>query len=183
MKLSIIDLLPKDEKEQQLLCERSQRLSRREATDNKNQQLVSYVHFKLNTNERYGIPYHYVKQVLHHVTPTHVPCTPDYIIGAINLRGSLLAVMDLKYFFHVKKNESPEASQSPFIIVIENNGLMLGILVDDILDSSSYDPVELDPPLPSEGVAKPEYMIGLHQGTTTMLHVTNIINDLKTNKI
>ena len=56
---------------------------------------VQLVIFKLG-REEYGVSILQVQEIKRMTDITRVPHTPDYIRGVINLRGSVLPVVDLK---------------------------------------------------------------------------------------
>jgi purine-binding chemotaxis protein CheW len=130
---------------------------------------IKYICFNLgNAQERYGLPYQFVKEVINNVRPTKLPTAPNHIAGVINRRGNLIAVIDLKHFFHTKL---PECEKDAYIIVITVNDMTVGILADGIEGSNIYDPTKLDPPFTFLDIIKPDFIIGLHQGVTAIINV------------
>lgn len=168
-------LIPQDETSQHILQERAIHLAKPIIMETRNQDATTYVCFKLGSNERYGITYQYVKEIIHGAVPTPVPCAPDFINGIINLRGTLLAVLDLKRFFHV---QTTEISKNVYIIIVEDHPITMGILVDDIEGRSVYDTWQLDTSPTAEGIIKPEYIVGLHNGMTAIINIHAILTDL-----
>jgi purine-binding chemotaxis protein CheW len=62
---------------------------------------------------------------LHPITP--VPCVPPHFLGVINRRGSILPIVDLRYFFSAERTEVRDDSR---IVVLTRRRLGLGFLVE-----------------------------------------------------
>src|SRR3712207_6696360 len=73
---------------------------RREKRDRKGEPMVHLIVFKLG-EEEYGIRIEQVKEVT--VTPeiTRMPKTPKFIKGVANIRGDIIAIMDLEERFNI----------------------------------------------------------------------------------
>src|SRR5207237_9657241 len=95
--VSAEDLMPCTEKDLQVLNHRAEHLSRIHVEQKKLNETTTYVKFKVSENEYYGIPYQFVKEVMHNVMLTKLPRMPDHIAGIMNRRSTLITVLDLKY--------------------------------------------------------------------------------------
>ncbi|MGO7136452.1 chemotaxis protein CheW [Rhizobium leguminosarum] len=62
---------------------------------------------------------------------TAVPHSPPDIIGVMNLRGSVIPIIDLAYKLGMKSTEATERSG---IVVAEVHGMVLGLVVDGVSD-------------------------------------------------
>ncbi len=82
-------------------------------------------------NEFYGMRILSVREILRVTRITWLPCTPEYLVGVISLRGDIHAVVDVKYFLHAVWNEVTDHSR---IIVVESGDLVAGLLVDEMVD-------------------------------------------------
>jgi purine-binding chemotaxis protein CheW len=81
-------------------------------------------------NEYFGINLGIVREFtdIRQVTP--VPCTPDRIIGNMNLRGEILTLVDIRSVLHMSAD--PKSLSKAIVVEIED--LVAGIVVDEILD-------------------------------------------------
>jgi purine-binding chemotaxis protein CheW len=83
--------------------------------------------------EIYGLEIERVKEILEFRGVTRMPMTPDFIRGVINLRGNVVAVMDLQQFFFSRETE---ITRYTCIVIVERetDGEMqyTGILVDSV---------------------------------------------------
>ena len=61
---------------------------------------------------------------------THIPEAPGFIEGVINLRGDVIAVLDLAKQFDL--GALPELPKSARIVVVEVEGKTLGMIVDEV---------------------------------------------------
>jgi purine-binding chemotaxis protein CheW len=128
---------------------------------------VPLVVFNLG-NETYGIATDLVREVqpLGDITP--VPCTPDLVVGVINIRGSIYSVIDIRSFFGVPKRELTETTK---VILVHAAGLEVGILADDVKGATSVQVDEIQAPLAVQSTVKEEYIQGV---TSDMLIILNL---------
>ncbi|MEG4148102.1 chemotaxis protein CheW [Microcoleus sp. Pol12B5] len=94
---------------------------------------MSLAVFVLNS-EYFGIHLDLVREFtdINQVTP--VPCTPDRIVGNINLRGEIVTLIDIRSVLNMSLNMSETANYLSKAIVVEVADLVAGIVVDEILD-------------------------------------------------
>ena len=91
-----------------------------------------YLTFILD-GELFAIDISGVREVLDFTKVTRVPCMPDFMMGVINLRGSVVPVIDMKKKFGM----SPvEKTVNTCIIIIEiyldGENIILGVLADSV---------------------------------------------------
>lgn len=79
--------------------------------------------------EDYGIDISYVKEIIGVSAITKIPETPDYLKGIINLRGSIIPVIDVRLKFCKEEKEYDEFT---CIIVVEYNEYTVGLIVDTV---------------------------------------------------
>jgi purine-binding chemotaxis protein CheW len=91
-----------------------------------------YLTFALG-KEEYGLEILKVREIIGYMDITAVPRTPPYVKGVINLRGQVIAVIDLRAKFGM---ETAEKSDQTCIIVVEikqgGRKLSTGIIVDHV---------------------------------------------------
>ena len=96
-----------------------------------------YLTFKIE-GEEYGIDICHVIEIITVCSITWIPEAPDFLKGIINLRGSIIPVIDVRLRF--KKEEKPYDSLT-CIIVIEYENYQVGLIVDTV-DEVMYIPEE-----------------------------------------
>ena len=86
--------------------------------------------FKLG-REEYGMDILRVQEIKRMMGITRVPSTPTFIRGVINLRGSVLPVIDLRTRLGLAENDLTEAAR--IIVVLVNDGIV-GFIVDEVVE-------------------------------------------------
>lgn len=79
--------------------------------------------------EDYGIDIKNVTEIIRIQAITEIPDLPEYIKGIINLRGKIIPVMDVRLRF---KKELLEYNERTCIIVIDIQGVSMGLIVDNV---------------------------------------------------
>ncbi len=74
---------------------------------------------------------------------TQVPNTRHYVEGIINLRGSIVPVINLNKRLGLTVNSYNDDTR---IIVVENQGQKVGMIVDNVLEVGRYTEDEIEPP-------------------------------------
>lgn len=82
-------------------------------------------------NEQYGLEILKVQEIRGYDTVTRLPDTPDYVKGVINLRGTVVPVIDMRLKFRLEKAEYNELT---VMIVLNVANRVVGIVVDSVSD-------------------------------------------------
>lgn len=69
-----------------------------------------------------------------------VPCTPDFILGLVNIKGDFICVVDVKSYFHSQKSFYDGCGT---IIVLNSDEFKIGVLADTIGDNIQIKPDEI----------------------------------------
>ncbi len=88
--------------------------------------LRKVVTFELD-RELYGIDIDRVAEIMEMVPIRHIPNVPNFIVGLINLRGTIVPVIDLRVRFHL---ESKPWTRDSRIIVMKEGNLVVAVGVD-----------------------------------------------------
>lgn len=105
-----------------------------------------YLTFKLD-EELYAIDISKVREVLDFSRVTKVPQTMDFMLGVINLRGSVVPVVDMRLKFGMSKTE--KTLNTCIIIMevdIEGETTVLGALADSVQEVLELEPGLIEPP-------------------------------------
>jgi purine-binding chemotaxis protein CheW len=103
-----------------------------------------------------------VKEIIEYDTITEVPKTPEWVRGVINLRGSVVPVIDLA----VKFRQAPSVAGKLTCIVItevecEGEATVMGVMADSVRQVIDLKPEEIEEP-PSFGTrVKVDYLLGM----------------------
>lgn len=105
-----------------------------------------YLTFTL-ADEQYAVGVYDVKEVLEYTTVTRVPRTQDFMRGVINLRGSVVPVIDLRLKFGMEATERT-IDTSIVVLEVELGGAVVtvGALADSVQEVISLEPENIEPP-------------------------------------
>jgi len=93
--------------------------------------------------EQYGIAIDRIKEIIALMKVTSVPKTPEYMKGVINLRGSIIPVVDTRSRFGM---EPQEETMHTAIIIVEVDKVNIGFIVDRVEEVASIDADHLSEP-------------------------------------
>src|SRR5574337_946200 len=120
-----------------------------------------YLTFYL-AGEEYGIGILRVKEILEYDTLTKVPTTPSFIRGVINLRGSVVPVVDLAVKFGLPA--TPVTKRTCIVIVevaLDGQPTVMGVLADAVSQVMDLTPADIEAP-PAFGTrVKVDYLQGM----------------------
>lgn len=98
------------------------------------QESVKLVVFALQSGDKtyeYGIPIEQVHEITRPSEITRLPGMPDFVEGIMNLRGSVIPLMDLKKRFRLGATEVQDSSR---VIVANLEKQRCGVIVDDVME-------------------------------------------------
>lgn len=141
------------------------------AQDEVTQQFLS---FALG-DEVFAVNVQQVKEILDVINITRVPQMPDYMLGVINLRGSVVPVVDLRSKFGMEKQEQ---SKENCIVVLEvdfdGERLVIGALTDAVREVLDLASEEIEPP-PRMGMKlKSEFIRGMGKQGESFIIILDI---------
>lgn len=113
---------------------------------------------KLGTEE-YGIDIAYVQSIEELQKIVAVPDMPEYVKGVINLRGSVIPVIDLRLKFDMVEREYDDRT---CIVITRIDQADIGLVVDTVSEVHDIPEQQVDPPPRFKGNGKKEqYILGL----------------------
>jgi purine-binding chemotaxis protein CheW len=113
-----------------------------DATDSGQSQFLTF-HL---AGEEYGVGILKVKEILEYDTVTKVPAAPPFIRGVINLRGSVVPVIDLAVKFGLAP--SPITKRTCVVIVeaqTDDRRTVMGIIADSVSKVIDLGPSDIEP--------------------------------------
>lgn len=112
--------------------------------------------------DEYALFIEQIKEVV--ITPklARVPLTPDYIKGVANVRGNILAIIDLEERFKLKENQEQEQGNSSYTLVVESKKYSMGILVSKVPMTLNITESDIDfaPDLVYDSTSQRDYIKG-----------------------
>jgi len=114
--------------------------------------LLQFVTFKLE-GQKYAVDILKVQEINNMKDITPIPNSPPYVEGAINLRGKVIPVLNLRRKFNLEEKPLDEFIK---IVIMDVRGVVMGVIVDSVSDvlRVSSDLVEPPPPVSSDTTAR-----------------------------
>ena len=104
-----------------------------------------YLTFKME-EEIFALDVGKVREILDYTNITKVPRTPDFMKGVINLRGSVVPVVDMRLKFHMPAQERTVDTCIIVVeITVEGEPTVLGALVDSVQEVFELEPSQVEP--------------------------------------
>jgi purine-binding chemotaxis protein CheW len=104
-----------------------------------------YLTFRLG-EESFAVDVAQVREILELIPITRVPKTPEYMRGVINVRGSVVPVVDMRLKFGMPKGED---TINTCVIVLEvdldGEATVIGALADAVNEVSELAPGQIEP--------------------------------------
>ncbi|MCP4037855.1 MAG: purine-binding chemotaxis protein CheW [bacterium] len=89
----------------------------------------------------YALDVKLVREIVRTQPITPLPNAPELIEGVVDLRGGLIPVLDLARVLGTERSELKSTSR---IVVLDYEGMLLGLCVDAATDVLSVDPAQLE---------------------------------------
>lgn len=106
---------------------------------------MEYLTFKLDGDE-FAVDVQKSREIVDLKSVTKVPQSPDFMLGVINLRGSVVPVIDMRLKFGMEK---AEATQSTSIVVMDvlvgEETVIVGAVVDSVEEVMELDSSQIEP--------------------------------------
>jgi purine-binding chemotaxis protein CheW len=133
-----------------------------------------YLTFKL-TEEVFAVDVAKVREILELTTITKVPRTPDYMRGVINLRGSVVPVIDMRLKFGMSATEK---TVNTCIIVVEvqydEEIIVIGALADSVQEVFELEPDQIEPAPHIGTKCNTDFILGMGKNDGQFIMILNI---------
>ncbi|HOB21927.1 MAG TPA: chemotaxis protein CheW [Bacillota bacterium] len=136
----------------------------------KQEEMEQLVVFRLG-KEEFGVQILQVQEIILLSPITRVPKTPAFVEGVINLRGEIIPVVDLRKRFGLEVGELGEDAR---IVVVEVEGNLVGMIVDEVTQPLSIPASQIQPPPPLAGGVEAEYLRGIGKLEDRLIVILNL---------
>ena len=140
--------------------------------------VLQFVTFKL-AGQKYAVDILKVQEIENMREITMIPNAPNYLEGAVNLRGKVIPVINLRKKFSFGDHEGKDRSK---IVILDIGGVTMGAIVDSVSDVLRISPDVVQPPpsLSSDGSSR--FITGianLAEGLIILLDVHKLLAEEK----
>ena len=108
-------------------------------------------------DEEFAVPIGSVREIVRAGPVTPIPDSPDFIKGLINVRGEIVATVDLKNRFSL----SAEAVQPKHVLITQQEDNLFGLSVDEVTEVLRIPQAEIKPPHKLMTKIHEEYVSGV----------------------
>ncbi len=129
-----------------------------------------YLTFRLD-REEYGIDILKVQEIRGYEPPTRIANAPSFIKGVVNLRGTIVPIVDMRLKFNCA---NAQYDAFTVVIVLNLHHRIVGIVVDSVSDVMELAPENLRPAPDVDSVIDGDSVIGLGSLNDRMLILLDI---------
>lgn len=134
---------------------------------------TKYICFSLG-NEEFAIPLLSVREVLGVPQVTPIPQAPSYFMGIMNLRGSVISVMDLRQKLGIK----PIPGEETGVIILDLGDYYLGVVVDSVNSVQSLEETEISEKPVMDNQKSYDYISGVFRRDNKLVLLVDIARAL-----
>ncbi len=128
---------------QDLIELRSDIESEEQTTENTGEPMEQIVVFRL-AQEEYGLSISQIKEVVATPKMRDLPMSATFIRGVANIRGNILAVLDLEKKFNLRVDSAIEAEIPAYTLVVESWQHSMGVLVRQVPNTLNIGESQID---------------------------------------
>ena len=133
-----------------------------------------YLTFTLG-EEDFAIAIAKVREVLDYTNVTKVPRAPVFLRGVINLRGSVVPVIDLRMSLNMSTTERTVDSCVVIVdVTVDSETIQMGALADAVQEVVDIDPSQISPPPKLGAKVNTEFLQGMGKRGDGFLMILDI---------
>mgnify|MGYP001205208346 FL=1 len=127
--------------------------------------------------EEYGVEILKIQEIKGFSAITPLPNAPAYVKGVLNLRGTIVPIVDLR-----KKFGMPEEAYTTFtvIVVVRVQGQVMGFIVDAVSDVLTVTGADIQPTPDLQGQVDTSFLTGLAKAGEKLVILLDIDKVLTT---
>lgn len=131
--------------------------------------------------DTYAIPVDVLTEIIIPQKIFPVPTTPSHVLGVINLRGTIVPIVDIRPALSLPQQSTPGQ-----IAIVKYGTLMLGIVVDNVsavlgIPETSIQALPAETGTQQPGRSRSRFLQGIIQqeaGVAALLHIERIIDEI-----
>jgi purine-binding chemotaxis protein CheW len=122
-------------------------------------------------DEEYGIDIQKVQELRGYDAVTRIANAPDFIKGVVNLRGSIVPIIDMRIKLNLGE---PTYDQFTVVVILNVSSRVIGMVVDSVSDVITLDPNQIKPAPEMGAVLDTDYLTGMGAIDDRMLILIDI---------
>ncbi|MDH5564157.1 MAG: chemotaxis protein CheW [Nitrospirota bacterium] len=127
--------------------------------------------------EYYGVDILKVQEIKGYTNVTKIPNTPDYLKGVLNLRGTIVPIVDLRMKFGMGVTEPTSFT---VVVVVNVRNRVMGFLVDAVSDVLDLNAKDIQPPPQLGNTVDISFVAGIGNSSdhlVTLLDIDRVLTD------
>ncbi len=127
--------------------------------------------------EFYGVDILKVQEIKGYTNVTKIPNTPDYLKGVLNLRGTIVPIVDLRLKFGMGVTEPTSFT---VVVVVNVRNRVMGFLVDAVSDVLDLNAKDIQPPPQLGNTVDITFVAGIGNSNdhlVTLLDIDRVLTD------
>jgi purine-binding chemotaxis protein CheW len=157
---------------QRILTQRARALAAQPVAPDEGEQL-DVVEFMLS-RERYAFEARWVRGVHPLRRLTVLPCTPPHVLGIVNLRGQVCAVIDIRRFFGLPQRGLADLDK---VVVLGDGAMEFGVLADSVPGARTVRRDALQAMIPTFTGMHQAYLLGVAPDGLAVLDAARLLRD------
>jgi len=133
---------------------------------------LDYIAFAID-DDQYGVDIMAVREIKGWTDVTHLPGQPEYVRGVLNLRGSVVPIVDLRCRFG---QGLTRATPLHIVIIVQIGSRPIGLLADRVLDIVSCDNAKIQPVPQIAAGERLRFLSGLMSADRGMIALIDLPN-------
>lgn len=131
---------------------------------------IQFACFTLDDNT-YAVDIMRIREIIKPQKLTSLPKAPPYVEGVINLRGSVIPVVDLRKRFDLPARETDGAVR---LLIVRVAKQLLGFVVDNVTEVITVPARDIKPPPQIAGGIGAQYLLGVCLSDDSLIMLLNI---------
>jgi purine-binding chemotaxis protein CheW len=127
-------------------------------------------------DERYGADIEHVLGIEPFPELTPIPGAPAPWIGVINIRGTLVPILDTRAYMGANSDEGPVTSEAKVVLVADSR-LTVGLLADEVSNVARVPLAEIRPPLGRGSSTRPDIIRGVTPDMIAILDIEKLLSE------
>jgi purine-binding chemotaxis protein CheW len=131
-------------------------------------------------NESYAFELEHLREVTQLSEVTYIPCSPEFVVGVITLRGQIIPIIDILLFLNISTNDERIQVYNKAII-LQKDKLVVGILADEMVGATKLNTGSLQFTLHGLDGQASHYLKGVTKERLVILDAKKILADERLN--